>query len=112
MATKHFVTMSRITEILGSKAPKVICGLPDPFTTRLFIWRLADEFQVEYVEMLVEAYNEKSEQPRIFHNLHAQIGRYLLNHAKELRIDKIGETKEPDINPFGRETPTQLWKKL
>ena len=112
MATKRFVTMSRIAAMLGNRAPAVIRSLPDPFTTRLFIWRLADEFQVDYVEMLVEAYNEKNEQPRIFHNLHAQIGRYLLNHAEELGIEKIGETKEPDINPFGRETPTQLWKKL
>lgn len=111
MATKHFVTMSRIAEILSSRAPKVICGLPDPFTTRMFIWRLADEYQVDYVEMLIEAYNEKNEQPRIFHNLHAQIGRYLLNHTEELGIDKLGKIKETDINPFGRETPTQLWGK-
>ncbi len=103
--------MSRIIDLLQEKAPVVIAELSDQFTTRQFIWKLAYEYQAGYVEMLVEAYNNKNENPQIFLNLHSQIGRYLLNHSNELGIEKLGEVKEPDINPFGRETPTQSWKK-
>jgi len=109
--------MKTVSEYLQEKglAPIVIDRLASTFTTRQFIWKLAKEYEVDYVTMLVDAFNVskgKEEKPRIFHNLHAQIGRYLLNHAKELGIEKIGDDKEPDINPFGRATPTQKWQKI
>lgn len=104
--------MSHITEILDKRAFEVIKKLGPEFTTRLFIWKLMDEYEVDYVDMLVEAYNLRNDNPKIFHNLHSQIGRYLLHNIKKLHIENIGEIKEPDINPFGRETPTQCWRKL
>ncbi len=104
--------MSRITEILDLRANEVIQELNSKFTTRLFIWKLMDSYEVDYVDMLVEAYNLRNDNPKIFHNLHSQIGRYLLNNKDNLQIENIGEIKEPDINPFGRETPTQCWRKL
>mgnify|MGYP000447003401 CR=1 FL=1 len=103
--------MSNITNLLQKHAATIIAEMPAKFTTRQFIWKLSYEYQADYVEMLIEAYNEKNENPQIFLNLHSQIGRYLLNHAEELNIEKLGEIKEPAINPFGRETPTQLWEK-
>lgn len=104
--------MSSITEFLQEKAPAVIAELPDEFTTRQFIWKLAEEYEADYVRMLFETYNDNNEQPRVFHNLHSKIGRYLLEHAKELHIEKRREAKEMDINPFGRKTPTQPWRKI
>lgn len=41
--------------------------------------------------------NDNNEQPRVFHNLHSKIGRYLLEHSKELHIEKRREAKEMDI---------------
>ena len=104
--------MSRITEILDSRANEVVKELDFEFTTRLFIWKLMDSYEVDYVDMLVEAYNLRNDNPNIFHNLHSQIGRYLLHNMEKLHIENIGEKKEPDINPFGRETSTQCWRKL
>lgn len=103
--------MSRIITILKEKSPSVIVVFHHQFTTRQIIGKLAYEHQVDYVELLLEAYNHKNENPQIFLNLHSQIGRYLLNNAEDLGIKKIEAVKEPDINPFGRETSTQSWEK-
>lgn len=58
--------MSRIITILKEKSPSVIVGLPNQFTTRQIIGKLAYEHQVDYVELLLEAYNHKNENPQIF----------------------------------------------
>lgn len=46
--------MSSITEFLQEKAPAVIAELPDEFTTRQFIRKLAEEYEADYVRMLFE----------------------------------------------------------
>lgn len=102
-----------IAEILAKRAVAVVDEMGNEFSTREFIWKFMDMFEADYVEMLdIVRYNPASQENQgIFHNLHAQIGNYLLGHDEELEINKIGERKEPDINPFGRKTPTQLWRK-
>lgn len=100
--------MSHITEFLQKGAADVISKMPAEFTTRQFIWVFMDDYESDYIEMLLHAYtNEKT---RIFHNLHAQIGTYLLAHAEELNILKTDE-RVVEMNPFGRKNETQLWLK-
>lgn len=101
--------MSFITESLQEIASAIIAELPSPFSTRLFIWKLADEHEHDYIEMLIAA--TKTEQTRSFHSLHAQIGTYLLDHSDELGIIKL-DIREKNVNPFGRITESQLWEKL
>lgn len=102
--------MEQINDFLQETASTVISELPAEFTTRQFIWQFADTHEHAYIEMLLWA--RKNDQTRVFQRLHSQIGRYLLDHAKDLHIEKRGEVKETDINPFGRETPTQPWRKI
>ena len=102
--------MSTIKDYLNANTANIISELPQKFSTRQFIWKLADKYEIDYVEMLICAYNDKTNNPRIFHNLHSQIGRYLLNNQNKLNIVILDE-RETDTNPFGRETETQLWKK-
>ncbi len=102
--------MKQINDFLQETAPVVIAELLDEFTTRQFIWKFADMHEAAYIDMLLLA--RKDAQTRVFHNLHSQMGRYLLEHAKDLHIEKHGEVKEKDINPFGRKTPTQPWRKI
>lgn len=102
--------MEQINDFLQKKALSVIAELPVKFTTRQFIWKFADMHEHVYIEMLLCA--QKTDQTRVFHNLHAQMGKYLLKHAVDLHIEKCGKVKETDINPFGRETPTQLWQTI
>lgn len=102
--------MSFITESLQKKASAIIANeLPNQFSTRLFIWKLADEHEHDYIEMLIAA--TKTEKTRSFHSLHAQIGTYLLDHSDELGIIKL-DIREKNVNPFGRITESQLWEKL
>ena len=103
------VAMSFITESLQKKASAIIAELPTQFSTRLFIWKLADEHEHDYIEMLIAA--TKTEKTRSFHSLHAQIGTYLLDHSDELGIIKL-DIREKNVNPFGRITESQLWEKL
>ncbi len=100
--------MSFITEFLHRKSVAVIAELPTQFSTRLFIWKLADEYEHDYIEMLIAA--TKTEKTRSFHSLHAQIGTYLLEHSEDLKIVKL-DIREKNVNPFGRITESQLWEK-
>ncbi len=102
--------MNQINDFLQETVPDVIAELPEEFTTRQFIWQFADTHEHTYIEMLFCA--QKDDQTRVFNNLHSQMGRYLLEHTKDLHIEKRGEVKEKDINPFGRKTLTQPWRKI
>lgn len=102
--------MKQIDDFLQETAASVIAELPDEFTTRQFIWQFADAHEHAYIEMLLCA--RKDDQIRVFQSLHSQMGRYLLEHAEDLHIEKRGEVKETDTNPFGRKTPTQPWRKI
>lgn len=105
--------MSRITEILDSRANEVIKGLNSNFSTREFIWAFMNAFEEDYVEMLLEVLppSKEDRKPKIIHELHKQIGRYLLNNADKFGIEK-DEKKEPSIAPFGKPSSTQCWRKL
>ena len=102
-----------IAEILARRTAAVVDEMGNEFSTREFIWKFMDMFETDYLEMLDIVRNNPASQENqgIFHNLHAQIGKYLLGHDQLLGINKIDEIKEPDINPFGRKTPTKLWRK-
>jgi len=86
--------MSFIAESLQKKHLPL---LPNQFNTRLFIWKLADGHEHDYIEMLIAA--TKTEKTRSFHSLHAQIGIYLLDHSDELGIVKL-DIREKNVNPF------------
>ncbi|WP_274957977.1 hypothetical protein [Millionella massiliensis] len=108
---QNHIAMSHISDLLKKRATPIVSKMPDTFTTRQFIWGLAEMYEVDYVEMLIEAYNgRENTEPRIFHNLHSQIGRYLQIHATDLGIASNG-IKIPETNPFGRETSTEQWNK-
>lgn len=107
--------MSRITAILDSRANEVIKGLGPNFSTREFIWEFMNAFEEDYIELLLEVLPPSNEErkPKVIHELHKQIGRYLLNRATELGIEKDDEQmKEQSISPFGKVSSTQCWRKL
>ena len=105
--------MSRITEILDLRANEVIKGLGSNFSTRKFIWEFMNAYEEDYVELLLEVLppNKEERKPKIIHELHKQIGKYLLNNAAKFGIEK-DEMKEPTISPFGKHSSTQCWRKL
>lgn len=106
--------MSRITKILDSRANEVIKGLDSNFSTRNFIWEFMNAYEEDYVEMLFEVLPPGNEErkPKIIHELHKQIGKYLLNNAATLGIEKDDEQKkEQSISPFGKASSTQRWRK-
>lgn len=90
------------------RALRVIEGLPAEFSTRQFIWKFADDFEPDYIEMLFET--RKNETVRVFHSLHSRMGSYLQEHASELHIVQL-DRREVDVNPFGRKSDTQMWAK-
>lgn len=107
--------MSRITEILDARANEIIKGLDPSFSTRKFIWAFMNAYEEDYVEMLLEVLPPSNEerQPKIIHELHKQIGKYLLYHADKLGIEKDDEQmKEQSISPLGKLSSTQCWRKL
>lgn len=106
--------MSRITEILDSRANEVIKCLGSNFSTREFIWEFMNAYEEGYMELLLEVLPTTKEErkPRIIHELHKQIGRYLLNNANMLGIEKDDEQmKKQSISPFGKHSSTQCWRK-
>ena len=92
--------MSFITESLQKKASAIIAELPNQFSTRLFIWKLADEHEHDYIEMLIAA--TKTEKTRSFHSLHAQIGTYLLDNSDKLGIIKLDSRPYHRISIMGK----------
>ena len=107
--------MSRIVETLNLRAGSVIRNLESNFSTRRFIWELMNAYEEDYIELLLEVLpaNNEDRRPRIIHELHKQIGKYLLNHATELSIEKDDDPKkEQSISPFGKTSTTQNWHKL
>ncbi len=109
------VAMSRITEILDSRAQEVIKRLGSTFSTRNFIWEFMNAYEEDYVELLLEVLPAKKEErkPKIIHELHKRIGKYLQTNADRFGIEKDDEqAKEPSISPFGKVSATQCWRKL
>lgn len=105
--------MSSITKILDSRAHDVIKNLCPTFSTRDFIWEFMTAYEKDYVELFIEALPPKSEEkPKIIHNQHIQIGKYLQRNADKLGIEKLKDKKEPSLDPFGRNSKTQCWSKL
>ena len=103
-----------IIKILDSRANEVIKGLDLTFSTRKFIWEFMNAYEEDYIDLLLEVLppNKEDRKPKIIHELHKQIGKYLLNNAAKFGIEKDDEQKkEQSISPFGKPSSTQRWRK-
>ncbi len=106
--------MSSVTKILEERALSVINTLESHFSSRDFIWGFMTAYEEEYVELIVERFQQSEEGHKgIIKELHQQIGKYLSNNAAQLAIEKDLELgKEESISPFGKVSSTQCWRKL
>ena len=82
--------------------PIIVENMCDIFDSHDFIKELIWQYPAVYGKLLVQ-YDDV----RV---AHSQIGKFLLNHASALEIEKIGEDGSDDI--FGHATPCAKWKKL
>ena len=103
-----------LEEALKEKSPEIIRVMDSHFSTRNFIWELMNSYEEVYIELLLEVLPPQKEErkPRIIHNLHSQICKYLLHHAKDLNIKEEKGKKEPSLSPLGKQSSTQCWRKL
>lgn len=82
--------------------PIIVENMSDNFDSHDFIKELIWQYPAVYGKLLI-----KYDDVRV---THSQIGKFLLNHASALEIEKIGEDGSDDI--FGHATPCAKWKKL
>ena len=106
--------MSSVAKILDERALSVINNLEENFSSRDFIWEFMTAYEDEYVELIVEKYQQlEANHKGIIKELHQQIGKYLSINAPQLAIEKDLELgKEESISPFGKVSSTQCWRKL
>ncbi len=83
---------------------EIIRNIPtDRFDSHELIRNFAKRFEIEYVEFLSTYRHEP------FRNVHAQIGKFLLEHQILLHINDDGITQSPNI--FGIESQNERWIK-
>jgi len=84
----------------------VIAQMPSEFDSHEFIERFMNMYGKEYAAQL----GRHAETQTPFRTLHAQIARYLTQHAEELGILPV--YRVPSANIKGNETYNQKWEKL
>jgi len=83
---------------------QIIRNIPtEKFDSHEFIKNFAKRFEIEYVEFL-SSYKQEP-----FRNVHAQIGKFLLENQVLLQIKDEGITQSPNI--FGIESQNEKWIK-
>lgn len=94
-----------VKEFMEAHIDEVIPLLPRPhFSSRDFIWEAMKIAERDYIEVL---YNCNAEKP--IQSVHAQIGKFLAEHADSYNISKL-EEKEPNNSPFGTPSETHKWE--
>jgi hypothetical protein len=84
---------------------EIITGIPnDEFDSHEFIRNFAKRFEIKYVEFL-SLYKQEP-----FRNVHAQIGKFLLEHQVLLQIKDNGPIQSPNI--FGIESQNETLIKI
>lgn len=95
-----------VKELLSTCAKELVEEMETTsFSSRDFIWKLMNNHEHEYIQVL---YSDDSEHP--IWNVHKQIGRYLANHKDDLDII-YGNGREVSLSPFGGDSSTQIWIK-
>ena len=80
----------------------------ETFSSHKFIGRYIENFESEYIALLVRYKNNPKNTKKIFHNFHFQIGNFLSDNQDELGISHIGDVK--DMNIHYRETSCAEWR--
>lgn len=81
---------------------------PETFSSHKFIGRYIENFESEYIDLLVEYKNNPKNAKEIFHNFHFQIGNFLSDNQDELNISHISDVK--DMNIHYRKTRCAVWR--
>lgn len=79
------------------------------FDSHEFIKMYIKLYEKDYVEMLIEKYND-SDSDEIFRRVHAQIGAYISSNQKQLGVEWSGDVSSENIK--GDITPNAQWRKL
>ena len=96
----------RVYEFMAENARRIIESIAsEKFSSRDFIWKLMSDYEKDYIGMLNE---QTCERP--IHEVHKEIGRYLVDNAVCLEIQASG-TKESSIDPFGKISAIKIWLK-
>jgi hypothetical protein len=98
--------MGKLKEALDAHAESIIKKMGAEFDSHDFIEQFLTDYEKEYVELLYENISVKE----IFKTVHAQIGRYLSDNARELGIEKTERMLTTTIR--GREAENQGWKRV
>ena len=88
-----------------SHAKEVIKNLGSTFDTHDFIIQLIKEFERDYLKILCRHLFDS----HVFMSAHAEVGRYLSSHAKELSIEKVNRKNSDNIKDYPSEN--QVWRK-
>ena len=82
----------------------------ETFSSHKFIGRYIENFESEYIDLLVEEKKEQAskEATDIFREVHRQIAIFLSDNQDELGISHIGDVK--DMNIHYRETSCAEWR--
>ncbi len=101
---------SQIFLDLKNKYPKIISQLGRTFTSHEFILKIAQQYQVEYIEVLYLSCNRVHREKRApFRYVHNQLAN-LLKGFPELVRKKRGEVDSFDI--FGHSNRCVEWEKV
>lgn len=92
--------------ITYKEAETLINKLNDEFDTHDFIVQLTKVFEREYVELLYEHKGHT----HIFMSAHAEVGKFLVDNAKVLSIEK--EIRENSENIKDYPSENQKWRKI
>jgi len=88
---------------------EIIAEMPHTFTSHQFILRLAQRYQVEYVEALYSyRHNLRSGKPAPFMILHGILAQHL--QACEGRVTQVA-TLFPSIDIFGEDAQCAQWQR-
>ena len=85
-----------------NEVKKIVEMMPQVFDSHEFILKYIWEYASSYGNLIVKHRNVTT--------AHAEVGKFLLNKANELGIEKIGEKDSKDF--FGNTAPCAQWKKV
>lgn len=87
--------------------PRLIAGMPDPFTSHQFLLHLAQQYQALYIEALY-AYRNIPQGSRPFKTVHGILAKKL--NAFSHLVAHVGEVESIDI--FTQESRCAQWQKV
>ena len=97
-----FEHVKEVIKILKEEDKKL-----ETFSSHKFIGRYIENFESEYIDLLVEERQASKNPADIFRNVHSQIAILLSDNQEKLGIRHIGDVK--DMNIHYRETSCAEW---